>query len=101
MGRRKEREAKEYEEIRLWIKTHLRLIERPEDLEMYMKAFAWLEKQKHETNNKSVMSEYWIRITVEETVGGTYPRVDVPGDMPFMLADEIKKVVKEFYASTK
>ena len=36
----------EDERIRLWVKTHLQLIDSPDDLEDYKKAFDWLERQK-------------------------------------------------------
>ena len=38
----------DYEKTRLWIKTHLPLIERSEDLDDYRRAFRWLEDRKGE-----------------------------------------------------
>lgn len=34
---------------------------------------------------------------IEIITNGKWVSVDCSGNMPFMLADEIKKVVKEFY----
>lgn len=36
----------EHERMRLWIKTHLQHIERPDQLEDYRKAFRWIENHK-------------------------------------------------------
>lgn len=38
----------DYEQTRLWIKSHLALINSVKDLDAYRKAFAWLERQKRE-----------------------------------------------------
>ena len=34
------------EETRLWIKTHLRLIERPEEVEDYLRAYRYLDSRR-------------------------------------------------------
>lgn len=41
------------------------------------------------------MQRYRIEVRVDDD--SAYLAVECSGDMPFILADEIKKVVKEFY----
>ena len=41
------------EETRLWIKTHLRLIERPEEVEDYLRAYRYLDSRRNEITKEA------------------------------------------------
>ena len=53
------------EETRLWIKTHLRLIERPEEVEDYLRAYRYLDSRRDEITKEAEIERHggvgWLR----------------------------------------
>ena len=53
------------EETRLWIKTHLRLIERPEEVEDYLRAYRYLDSRRDEITKEAEIEVHggvgWLR----------------------------------------
>ena len=47
------------EETRLWIKTHLRQIERPEEVEDYLRAYRYLDSRRDEITKEDEMEVHW------------------------------------------
>ena len=53
------------EETRLWIKTHLRQIERPEEVEDYLRAYRYLDSRRDEITKDAEIEVHggvgWLR----------------------------------------
>ena len=53
------------EETRLWIKTHLRLIERPEEVDDYLLAYRYLDSRRDEITKEAEIEVHggvgWLR----------------------------------------
>ena len=53
------------EETRLWIKTHLRQIERPEEVEDYLRAYRYLDSRRDEITKEAEIERHggvgWLR----------------------------------------
>ena len=66
------------EETRLWIKTHLRQIERPEEVEDYLRAYRYLDSRRDEITKEAEIEVHggvgWLR-------RGTSV-IAVPDDLP-------------------